>query len=123
MSRILVVEDNAANRLLVRDILRHRGHEIFEAASVEEGRAWLQRQALDLVLLDVRIPGGGGEQLLREIRSDPRFTAVPVVAVTAQAMRGDRERLLAAGFDGYVSKPIDTRGFGPEIESFVKSAT
>lgn len=71
--------------------------------------------------MDIGLPGGGGELLLREIRQDPRLADLPVIAVTAQALPGDRERLLGAGFDGYFSKPIDTRTFGGEIEAFLRT--
>ncbi|HEX9602744.1 MAG TPA: response regulator [Myxococcales bacterium] len=118
--RFLVVEDNPLNRRLIRDILRHRGHEVVEAESVDEGRIELRRQAVDVVLLDIQIPGGGGEQLLRELRGDPAVRHLPVVAVTAFAMRGDRERLLALGFNGYLSKPIDTRTFGADVERYLE---
>ncbi len=119
MSLILVVDDNAASRRLVCDVLHHRGHELLEAASAGEGLALLHQCVPDLVLLDVRIPGGGGETLLREIRSDTRFISIPVVAVTAQATCGDRERLFAAGFNSYVSKPINAWAFGPDVESLI----
>jgi two-component system cell cycle response regulator DivK len=118
-SRILVVEDNLLNRRLLHVVLELRGHQVIEATSAAEGREQLQRQVPDLVLLDIGIPGGG-EQLLRDIRADPRLAALPVVAVTAFVMPGDRERLLKSGFDGYLSKPIDVRTFGPEVEAFVR---
>ena len=117
---VLIVEDNALNRRLVRDILEHRGHTIVEACDVAEARAQLERLTPDLVLLDVQIPGGGGELVLREIRLDARFAHLPVLAVTALAMPGDERRLLAAGFSGYLAKPLDTRSFGPVIESFLE---
>jgi len=119
--RILIVEDNAMNLELVRDILDYRGHEVVVAKSVPEARDQLVRHRPDLLLLDIQIPGGGGEVLLREIRSDPTIARLPVIAVTALAMDGDRARLLAAGFDGYISKPIDTKTFGPTVESFLRS--
>ncbi len=119
MLRILLVEDNPMNRKLVRDVLEHRGHEVVEAHDVEQGWAVAGGAPLDVVLLDVQIPGGGGVELLRRIRGAPRLAALPVVAVTAFAMEGDRERLLATGFDGYLSKPIDTRTFGTAVEGFV----
>jgi CheY-like chemotaxis protein len=118
-ARILVVEDNPLNLRLVRDILEYRGHEVVSAGSVPEARVRLAEAAPDLVLLDIQIPGGGGELLLREIRAHPELARRPVVAVTALAMDGDRERLLAAGFDGYLSKPIDTRAFGPAVEAYL----
>lgn len=119
-ARILVVEDNALNLQLVRDILEYRGHEIEFAATLPEARERLNDARPDLVLLDIQLPGGGGEKLLQEIRGTAALADLPVIAVTALAMEGDRERLLGAGFDGYLSKPIDTRTFGPSVESFLK---
>jgi two-component system cell cycle response regulator DivK len=119
--RILLVEDNPLNRKLARDVLEHRGHEVVEALDVEQGWAAARRGSLDVVLLDVQIPGGGGAVLLRRIREAPDVAALPVVAVTAFAMEGDRERFLAMGFDGYLSKPIDTRTFAAVVESFVRT--
>ena len=116
---VLVVEDNAMNRRLVRDILQHRGHTVIEACDVSEARTQLQLLTPDLVLLDVQIPGGGGEVILREIRGNPGLAHLPVLAVTALAMPGDEHRLLEAGFSGYLSKPIDTRAFGPMVESYL----
>ncbi|HEY3175259.1 MAG TPA: response regulator [Candidatus Polarisedimenticolia bacterium] len=118
-ARILVVEDNTLNRQLVRDVLEYRGHEVLEAASVQEGRTRLRDGAPDLVLMDLQIPGGGGELLLKEIRMDPALSSLFVVALTAFAMEGDRERILERGFDAYVSKPIDVRTFGAQIESYL----
>jgi CheY-like chemotaxis protein len=120
MSRVLVVEDNVMNRALFRDVLRHRGHVVVEAQTMDEARAELAGEPPDVILLDIQIPGGSGELLLQEIRRDQRLVAVPVVAVTAYAMRGDRERFLALGFDGYMSKPIDTRTFAAEVESHLR---
>lgn len=120
-ARILVVEDNPLNLQLVRDILEYRGHQIDSAASVPEARERLERARPDLVLLDIQLPGGGGERLLEEIRGNVGLAGLPVIAVTALAMEGDRERLLGAGFDGYLSKPIDTKTFGPAVESFLNA--
>ncbi|MBX3196512.1 MAG: response regulator [Labilithrix sp.] len=121
MSLILVVEDHPMNLLLVREVLEHRGHEIVEASSVGDAERALAERVPDLVLLDIQIPGGGGEAVLRSIRGRADTAHLPVVAVTAFAMAGDRAKLLAIGFDGYVSKPIDTREFGPTIETFLRS--
>jgi CheY-like chemotaxis protein len=118
-ARILVVEDNPLNRLLVHDILELRGHEVVEAATVDEARAALERTQPDLLLLDVQIPGGGGEAVIREVRRRPQLAHLPIVAVTSLAMPGDRERLLGIGFQGYLSKPIDTRTFGAAVESYL----
>ena len=121
-ARILVVEDNPLNRLLVHDILELRGHAVVEAATVDEARALLERERPDLLLLDVQIPGGGGEAVIREVRGRAELADLPIVAVTSLAMPGDRERLLSIGFQGYLSKPIDTRTFGPAVESYLKGA-
>jgi CheY-like chemotaxis protein len=120
-ARILVVEDNQLNRLLVHDILVLRGHAVVEAATVEEACALLERERPDLLLLDVQIPGGGGEAVIREVRQHAHLVDLPIIAVTSLAMPGDRERLLSIGFQGYLSKPIDTRTFGAAIESYLKS--
>jgi two-component system cell cycle response regulator DivK len=119
-ARILVVEDNALNRLLVHDLLELRGHHVIEAATVEEARQALDLERPDLLLLDVQIPGGGAEAVIRDARRRPGFEAIPIVAVTSLAMPGDRERLLGSGFQGYLSKPIDTRTFGAVVESFLQ---
>jgi CheY-like chemotaxis protein len=120
-ARILIVEDNPLNRLLIHDILELRGHEVLEAATVDEARDALASVRPDLLLLDVQIPGGGGEAIIREVRKRDDLSDMPIVAVTSLAMPGDRERLLSIGFQGYLSKPIDTRTFGAAIESFLKS--
>jgi two-component system cell cycle response regulator DivK len=120
-ARILVVEDNPLNRLLVHDILELRGHAVVEAATVDEARAMLERERPDLLLLDVQIPGGGGEAVIREVRQRADLADLPIIAVTSLAMPGDRERLLSIGFQGYLSKPIDTRTFGAAIESYLKT--
>lgn len=117
--RILVADDNALNRDLVREVLEPLGYEIVEACDVAEGRVRLGEKPPDLVLLDVRMPGGGGEALLREIRDNAALADLPVVAFTAFAMHGDRERLLATGFDGYLAKPLDTLALGDQIAAFL----
>jgi CheY-like chemotaxis protein len=122
-ARILIVEDDALNRLLVHDLLELRGHQVVEAATVDEARRALDAGRLDLLLLDVQIPGGGAEAVIRYARACATFAEIPIVAVTSLAMPGDRERLLGSGFQGYLSKPIDTRSFGAVIESFLKTAT
>jgi CheY-like chemotaxis protein len=121
-ARILIVEDDALNRLLLHDILELRGHEVVEASTVDEARRTLEVGHLDLLLLDVQIPGGGAEAVIRHARARAEYAEVPIVAVTSLAMPGDRERLLGSGFQGYFSKPIDTRTFGAVVESFLKAA-
>lgn len=116
---ILVVEDNPMNLQLVQDILEFRGHQVITAISVMEGWKKLRKKKPDLVLLDIQIPGGGGETLLRKIRADDAYKDMPVIAVTALAMDGDEGRLMKAGFDGYLGKPIDTKTFGAQVETFL----
>jgi CheY-like chemotaxis protein len=117
MARILVVEDDLWSRRLVFELLMLRGHDVLCATGVSDGRAQLESVKFDIVLLDINIPGGGGELLLREIRE---YNAVlPVIAFTASTMAGDRERFLAEGFTGHVSKPINVKSFSETVERFL----
>ncbi|HEY2902968.1 MAG TPA: response regulator [Polyangia bacterium] len=118
-AKILVVEDDAPNRQLLHDILQLRGHDVREAANVDEATRVLGAERIDLLLLDVNIPGGGAEAVIREVRRK-LSAAIPIVAVTSLAMPGDRERLLGSGFHGYLSKPIDTRTFAATVEQFLR---
>ena len=121
-ARVLLVEDSPLNRKLARDILKSRGHEVVEAVSVEDAKKKLTMMVPDVALLDVMLPGGGGEEVIKFMRTSTELKKVPIVAVTAFAMPGDREYLLASGYDGYISKPIDTRQFGPTGESWCTQA-
>ena len=105
--RVLIVEDNEKNMKLFRDVLSAKGYRTLEATSGAQAIELALEHAPDLVLMDIRLPDVDGVEALGRLRSDERTTSIPVVAVTAQAMRGDRERFLAAGFDGYVPKPVD----------------
>jgi two-component system cell cycle response regulator DivK len=105
--RVLVVEDNEKNMKLVRDILQAMGYSPLEASTGEEALALAAEESPALVLMDIQLPDLDGSEALRRLRSDERTAGIPVLALTAQAMQGDRERFLAAGFDGYLSKPID----------------
>ncbi|MBL9015589.1 MAG: response regulator [Myxococcales bacterium] len=118
MAKILVVEDDVWSRRLVIDLLEMRGHDVLAAGDIPRARAMLQ-QGPEVVLLDLHVPGGGGQALLAEIRADAALRELPVIAFTASAMTGDRERFLRLGFTSYLSKPIDVREFGPVIESYV----
>jgi two-component system cell cycle response regulator DivK len=104
---VLIVEDNDKNMKLLRDVLRASGFDTLEASTGEDGVELALAHAPALVLMDVQLPGIDGLETLRRLRSDERTTSVPVLALTAQAMYGDRERFLEAGFDGYLSKPVD----------------
>src|SRR5262245_33211755 len=104
--QILVVEDNEQNLELVLYLLEEARLDVVVARSAEEARAAWRREVPALVLLDMHLPGIDGLSLVKELREDPRTATLPVVAVTAHAMRGDRERFLAAGCTGYIAKPI-----------------
>lgn len=122
MSRILIIEDNPASLELMRYLLKMSGHEVHAA---DDGAAGLEaaRQLLpDLIICDVRLPKIDGYEVVRCLKADPGFRDVPVIAVTAQAMLGDRERGLAAGFDGYLYKPIEPETFVVEVERFLLAA-
>jgi two-component system cell cycle response regulator DivK len=107
--KILVVEDNDRNRRLMRILLKANGYEVVEATTGREAMDYLKDQRPDLILMDIQLPHTDGLDLTREIKDREETSDIPVVAVTAYAMKGDRERILEAGCDGYISKPIDTR--------------
>ena len=121
MARILVVEDDEWSRRIVVDLLQMRGHEVIEALDYASARAGFT-QSPELVLLDIQFPGGNGVDLLREVRTDAAFATVPIVALTASAMTGDRERFLRQGFTAYMSKPIDVKTFCTTVESYLAGA-
>jgi two-component system cell cycle response regulator DivK len=105
--RILVVEDNEKNMKLVRDVLQAAGYRTLEATTGGRAVELASEHQPELVLMDVQLPDIDGVEALGRLRASERTAAIPVLALTAQAMGGDRERFLAAGFDGYVSKPVD----------------
>ena len=113
--RILVIEDNPLNLELVLDLLDVFGSDVETATTAEEGLELAFRHPPDLILLDVRLPGMDGLEAVRRLKGDPRTAAVPTLALTAQAMKGDEDDARGAGFDGYVAKPIDTRAFPETI--------
>jgi two-component system, cell cycle response regulator DivK len=105
--RLLIVEDNEKNMKLVRDVLQATGYSTLEATTGEEAIELSLSQAPALVLMDVQLPGIDGVEALERLRQNERTASIPVLALTAQAMSGDRERFLEAGFDGYLAKPVD----------------
>ena len=119
MSTILIVEDNEKNMKLFRDVLQATGHTTLEASTGEDAVELAVSHSPALVLMDVQLPGIDGIDALALLRADERTAAIPVVALTAQAMQGDRERFLEAGFDGYISKPVDVADFVRTIEAYV----
>jgi len=116
---ILVVEDNERNLKLLRDVLEYAGYDVRVARTAEDGIDAAVKDPPDLVLMDLQLPGIDGVEALRRLRQSPRTADIPVVAVTAQAMKNDRERALEAGFDGYVEKPISVRIFPDQIRGFL----
>jgi CheY-like chemotaxis protein len=116
MSKILVAEDNAANRELFRELLEARGHEVVEACDGQVALQILEQNEPDILLLDIGMPVLDGFAVIRAVRANPRLATLPVLGVTAYAMQGDRERILASGFDGYLSKPIDAKLLAGEVE-------
>ena len=116
---ILIVEDNEANQLLASAVLEREGYKVEVASSSGEALERLKRRPPDLILMDVQLPGIDGLSLTRLLKADERTASIPVVALTALAMRGDRERSLDAGCAGYISKPIDTRTFAAEVRKYL----
>ena len=118
---ILVVEDNRQNLELVEFLLEDAGFSVRAARAADEMRRQLDHGLPDLVLMDIQLPGVDGLDLVREIRQRADARHLPVLALTAHAMRGDRERFLEAGFDGYIAKPIEVAGFAGEIARHLAS--
>jgi two-component system cell cycle response regulator len=112
---VLIVEDTPTNMLMLRTILVRAGHRVVEATTAEQARQQLQLVKPDLILMDVQLPGQDGLSLTRELKADPRTAPIPIVAVTAHAMKGDEEQALAAGCAGYISKPVNTRSLPQQL--------
>lgn len=122
-NKILIVEDSASNMMLFSDLLERVGYEIVCAETGRQGIRLARAHQPDLILLDIKLPDIAGTRIIRWIRKHENLHAVPVIAVTAFAMIGDKERFLDAGFDAYVSKPISIPSFLEVIESFFAAKT
>jgi two-component system cell cycle response regulator DivK len=116
---ILYVEDNPDNRKLIRRVLNSEGYGVVEAGNAAQALELLQAQKVDLILMDINMPGMDGYTLTAKIKSIPQFLNMPIIAVTANVMRGDREKSLEAGCDGYIQKPIDIDLLAQQIERFI----
>ncbi len=116
MKQILIVEDKATSRELLRTVLEQQGYDVVEAADGEEALQQLQEVMPDLILLDLQLPIRNGYEVLQAIRADARLAALPVIALTASAMQGDREKALAAGFTGYIAKPVGLSQLRDEVD-------
>jgi two-component system cell cycle response regulator len=122
LARILIIEDNPANVELMAFLLTAYGHTAVSAPDGPRGIAAARAEPPDLVACDVNLPGMNGFGVLAALKAEPSLQGVPVLAVTALAMAGDREKVLAAGFDGYISKPIEPESFVAELEAFLPAA-
>jgi len=122
MSKILVVDDNALNLQLACDALELAGHEILIAMNGKEAVGLASAELPDLILMDLRMPVMNGDEAMKKIREDERSCHIPVVTLTASAMKGEREHLLATGFDGYIEKPIDVASFAGTVAGFLTEA-
>jgi two-component system, cell cycle response regulator DivK len=123
MKRILLVEDNPANRKLIGDHLRRAGYDVEAVDSADRGIALALAEAFDLVVMDIQLPGTDGLTATRLLRANPKTGHLPVLAVTAHAMRGDEDRIRAAGCDGYVAKPIAYKEFLEAVSRLLAAAT
>jgi two-component system cell cycle response regulator DivK len=119
---ILIIEDNTRNLKLARDVLNHVGYRTLEAENAEDGLALARAQRPDLVLMDIQLPGMDGVEALGRLKTDPVTADIPVVALTAFAMKDDRDRFLAAGFDGYLEKPLNVREFPSQVAALLTPA-
>ena len=119
---ILIVEDNALNLELATDLLTFAGYSVRQARTGEEGLRLARLEPPALILMDLRMPGLDGYATLRALKGDPRTAVIRTVALTAQAMTGDKQAALAAGFDDYISKPIDTKTFSQTVARALASA-
>lgn len=122
MKRILIVEDKATSRELMRTVLEKQGYAVIEAENGEQGLDQARAQMPDLILLDLQMPLRNGYEMAAELRKDPRFASVPIVAVTASAMQGEREKALAAGFSGYLTKPLPLAKLREEVRRLLPGA-
>lgn len=120
--RILIVEDNELNKKLFRDLLEANGYDVMHTSDGMEVLGILRENRPDLVLMDIQLPEVSGLEVTRWIKSDQKLMDIPVVAITAFAMKGDEERIRAGGCDGYISKPISVPSFLATVKKFVESA-
>lgn len=118
---VLIVDDNEKNVKLARDVLRFGGFRTLDAGTAGEGISLAAEHLPDVILMDIRLPDMDGTAAVRQLKDNPRTVGIPVVAVTSFAMKGDRERFMAEGFDGYLEKPISVREFPDQVQSFCRA--
>ena len=119
---VLIVEDNEKNRILAREVLSFNGYRTVEAENAEDGIRIAREQKPALILMDFHLPGMNGIEALGHLRADPGTKAIPVIAVTASAMHEDREKIVAAGFDGLETKPIHIKRFAQTVREVLKGS-
>jgi two-component system, cell cycle response regulator DivK len=122
MSHVLIAEDNPVNRELLREMLEARGYTVSEACDGQEALQQIEAAMPDILLMDIGMPVLDGYATIQRIRQDPAKAKLPVLAVTAYAMRDDKEKALASGFDGYLSKPINAQALAQEVERLLGKA-
>jgi CheY-like chemotaxis protein len=122
-SLVLVVEDNEANQLLARWVLEREGYRVEVASAADEALEKVGEKLPNLILMDIQLPGQDGLSLTRQLKSSLTTANIPIIALTAHAMIGDREATIAAGCAGYIAKPIDTRTLGDQIREILSLAT
>lgn len=119
---VLIIEDNEANQLLSRAVMERAGYQVEVAGAADEAVEKLAKKRPNLILMDIQLPGQDGLSLARQLKAAPSTANIPIIALTAHAMRGDSEAALAAGCAGYIAKPIETSTFGAQIHEILKSA-
>jgi two-component system cell cycle response regulator DivK len=117
---VLIVEDNEKNRKLVRDSLQYKGYQTVEAETGEDGVRLARERRPALVLMDIQLPGISGIEALRQLRADPETRGIPVIAITASVMTQDRQKIMAAGFDGFQGKPISVKELLESVRRIVE---
>jgi len=122
MAKILYIEDNLTNRLLVKRILMAEDHDVLEAENGTDGIRVAQEELPDLILVDINMPDMDGYEVTARLRKMPELARVPIVALTANVLRGDREKSLEAGCDGYIQKPLDVDMLPSQVEAFLRQS-
>jgi two-component system cell cycle response regulator DivK len=121
MTRIVYIEDNPQNLRLIKRMLSNTGYEVFEAQNGRDGLALIESQVPDLILLDINLPDIEGTDVALAVKANPLLRHIPIIALTANAMHGDRERLLKMGCEGYIAKPVSRMELNQTIEMFIGS--
>jgi two-component system, cell cycle response regulator DivK len=121
MSLILIVEDNEKNLKLVRDVLQVKGYETVDAGTAEGGLKITKERMPALILMDIQLPGMSGIDALKALRADPATASIPVVAITASVMQHDRQKIVSAGFDGFIEKPVNLKNLLDSVQQAIKA--